>query len=975
MPSAKKQKLTNEKIYSWIAKASSPKDRLNSKAFKPLKEQDNVIIQDRIQKWLYVLENNKFGANKILKNRKTDLNSLKKSVLDVKVIDFKELPEWAKNFYTLMKRWLDLKQQKPLTNKNIPFTYIWQELVKTDINNFAKEISDKNIVVHKKAINGLTEYFGQRLYTPIFSVINSYYLNNNYQSQDYQKAINDNIYIKLDFWINSFNKQPILTAIIGEIYSNWLISSKEMLNRFAKDKSIINKYFFIKKGESKIILQDIKCGLGDPHRGGRSVAMIKSNLGEVVYKPKNLLGTQEIVTLLNKLRKISPTFTPVAPKFINKGNYGWEEKIIYSPAQNELQVKNFYKRLGAWLRLLNILNANDFWYDNLIARKDMPYFIDYETIIGYLNEYSENNLATIGILPFKTKTQLADKDAIDISCVVKPGVQQTPLDTKKGKIKITAKEFAVFLENKFIDINNYFQHFQKGFVKMNDILTSKEGETAIQDFLKNIKKARFRHIFIDTWSSYQIIEDVNRMYKTDGIRRAIAHDSIFLYLPYISNLKIIESAINSIKNNDVPIYEIQADNSNAYTAENEIIKNYFINSPTQNIKKNMSSLNNVANDLSEVRALYSLRSDEPIRPSKNGNSIKHYQPIKIAEKIASYLIKELEFDSIEKIKHIKLDEYFLLDRAFLNLTTGFDGACALAIFFSKLYSIKANKKYYLIMQKIYEFIINSNDNNYYYGLLNSNIANIVALNELNKWFTVKPHIKKIYSNIIKILATNNELYIDYRTGISGLIAVMSLSKANNTLEDSQYKKIIQIITSKKLINKNYNPALKKILNQSMPSKNLGLRVTKHYCKEDNINKLLTKFIEVKDNNKTLNNANINAQILLKIHTKAFFIKKIKKLLSSNSKYTDKNLINSLYSAIYLHKYYGNNKQMIEDISLKLINRYYENNSWLADNWADDKHLLSMRHGLTDIGLAFLAQIDNSEINLARLIEIKELKKL
>jgi lantibiotic modifying enzyme len=62
-------------------------------------------------------------------------------------------------------------------------------------------------------------------------------------------------------------------------------------------------------------------------------------------------------------------------------NYHWLEFVKHTPCQTEEQLHVYYERAGFMLGVLYILNAVDFHYENIIARKGTPVIIDHETII------------------------------------------------------------------------------------------------------------------------------------------------------------------------------------------------------------------------------------------------------------------------------------------------------------------------------------------------------------------------------------------------------------------------------------------------------------------------------------------------------------------------------------------------------------------------------------------------------------------
>lgn len=978
------KKKYDEQIYTWVARASAPMERLFCDAFSPLEEQEEIIIQDRLKSWRTVFENSEFGVEEILSKRGLSEKQWQQSVLDVEVVDAQALPTWAKHFYRLMTLWYTQNNTKDTptlpeteTFNNRLFGYNWAMLAISALDEQIKILaSEHRIHLSKKTISGLLAYFIYRLYSPILGVMSS-------STRSYgQQKLEPEKYNSLEFWRNSFDKQPVLVSIIGHIYDDWLTATQEMLQRLQTDIVLIKQYFFTTAGTEKIMVENIECGLGDPHRGGRSVAIITTNLGEVVYKPKNLIGTEAIGILLEKLNSASPQYVPLTPKFINRGDYGWEEKVSPKQCQSKDDIKIYYQRLGAWLRLLQILNANDFWYDNLIASGNMPYFIDYETIIGVPRNSQYHDtlhvLSYLGILPMFMHTYTLTDDAIDMGCTSKPGAQKTPLkssfsDEDKRSLELEATDFAVYFEDKFVDINDYFKDFQQGFRVMNQLLLSPDGKQVMTEFFNNAKNARFRHIFIDTWGAYYAISQFNKTTYADGIRHAISFDRAFTAFkgyPYL----IVESAINSMKFNDVPIYEIQADNCNAYTIEKEILSDYTQKSPIDYAKDNLAKLHQVEQDLAIVRTLYSLRADNPAYPYlQNSDKINDYQPLAIATDIGDYLLSLIDktqknLNMVSRTLEPALLRQYVLQPLSLNL----DGAVALIILFARLYRKHHDQKYYQALQQLYHYITNEQVGSdksygysygYNYGLVSESVAKLLACDELSMWFDTKSLIKQCYQAILSRLKETPQIVNDYGLGISGLLSVMAVMQSHTMCRD-YHRQIIDEFQQKELVKVQKSPILERHCQQLFVSQYWGVQLSNHYWQATpNYQPLKSS----KADGRELSYADLNAAIFLKALSKDEVRKQIQ--LKTAKPSGSQSTLDLLYNCLYFKKYYQEEVADIKNLSLSLINYFRANNHWFYDTWADDCCCLSAHYGLVDIALLFLAQDNiNDMVNPARLIE-------
>lgn len=155
----------------------------------------------------------------------------------------------------------------------------------------------------------------------------------------------------------------------------------ELLYRFEKDKGEIN--LFLQLGSIDTKIDEVELGLGDAHSDGRKVSKIKVNGTTLMYKPRDLSIDQlyyDITAYINKQMKDEKYIT-IAPKVLNKDNYGWAEFICYEECSEHEDIKQFYTRVGCQIALLYVLNAVDFHSENIIAHGSHPVLIDLESLI------------------------------------------------------------------------------------------------------------------------------------------------------------------------------------------------------------------------------------------------------------------------------------------------------------------------------------------------------------------------------------------------------------------------------------------------------------------------------------------------------------------------------------------------------------------------------------------------------------------
>ncbi|MBL8943471.1 MAG: type 2 lantipeptide synthetase LanM family protein [Myxococcales bacterium] len=128
-------------------------------------------------------------------------------------------------------------------------------------------------------------------------------------------------------------------------------------------------------------LVEVSTGAGDPHRGGRSVAILRFDGGRrLVYKPRSLAVDRHVQELLAWLdaRGDHPPFRRLA--VLDRADHGWVEWVEARPATSMDEARAYYRRLGGLAAVTYVLGAIDLHHENLIAAGEHPVLLDVETL-------------------------------------------------------------------------------------------------------------------------------------------------------------------------------------------------------------------------------------------------------------------------------------------------------------------------------------------------------------------------------------------------------------------------------------------------------------------------------------------------------------------------------------------------------------------------------------------------------------------
>ncbi len=228
---------------------------------------------------------------------------------------------------------------------------------------------------------------------------------------------------------------PVLARQVVETVDRWVETSLEILRQLRDDAPAIRAA--LSPDSDPGLLTELDCGLGDSHRGGRTVAKLTFASGlRVVHKPKSLQVESAFQGLLAWAveKGFEPAFRGL--RLVDGGDHGWVEWVEAAPCASRDELERFYRRQGGYLALLYLLSATDFHSENLIAAGEHPVLVDLEALFHPWGEdigrepgetrpgrpLFESVLQS-GMLPMRTWQTEDDPVGIDLSGLAAPASQ------------------------------------------------------------------------------------------------------------------------------------------------------------------------------------------------------------------------------------------------------------------------------------------------------------------------------------------------------------------------------------------------------------------------------------------------------------------------------------------------------------------------------------------------------------------------
>lgn len=186
---------------------------------------------------------------------------------------------------------------------------------------------------------------------------------------------------------------PVLGRFVATLLAQWQHNQAEMLLRLASDREALSgPGWSLPAGWP---LASVRCGLSDPHRGARVVAILGFGDDErrvsIVYKPKDLRLDAAFQSLVADLHP-STSNTLRAVNVLSRADYGYMAHVQHTPCRDDDELRRFYRNAGRLLALLYVLGCTDCHAENLIACGDSLFLVDAETLLeGVVPDHSRGS--------------------------------------------------------------------------------------------------------------------------------------------------------------------------------------------------------------------------------------------------------------------------------------------------------------------------------------------------------------------------------------------------------------------------------------------------------------------------------------------------------------------------------------------------------------------------------------------------------
>lgn len=178
-------------------------------------------------------------------------------------------------------------------------------------------------------------------------------------------------------------RYPVLRRHLVRTVESWREASRELLERVEADRELLADAFGVPAGAR---LAGIEQDLSDPHRGGRTVALLDFADGperhRVVYKPKDLSLDDAFQRLVARVPPPTGADAPLrGVGLLARDGYGYMEWVPHRVCDDDRELRRFYRNAGRLTAILYLLGGSDCHHENFVADGDQLHLVDGETLL------------------------------------------------------------------------------------------------------------------------------------------------------------------------------------------------------------------------------------------------------------------------------------------------------------------------------------------------------------------------------------------------------------------------------------------------------------------------------------------------------------------------------------------------------------------------------------------------------------------
>ena len=370
-----------------------------------------------------------------------------------------------------------------------------------------------------------------------------------------------------------------LTEILAERLTMVTDAFLEMLLRMAENREAICDALTGGKRYEKI--EDVRLSAGDTHCFGRSVTILDTDAGRLVYKPRDLRGDAQIHEIAERF---FPEFAGI-PRCIPFGDsFGVCEFIEKQRPEGTEEAKRFWYRMGGMAAFIKMMGSTDMHIENLTCHGGKPYILDLETVISPILKNED-----LRIKEPELKERLARSPFLSGLMPNNPkGREYSPL------MNTDEEGCAPCIDGKNVPAVDFLTFVREGYdTAYRRILENRE---AIEEMIRGIPDTIPARILMRNTQAY--VDNLQKMYHHTAVSSQENREKTEAVLTRILSYRIrpefqkaAEAEIRQMKRGDVPYVFATAGTRALYSDGEKLQDDIFEVSPKEHALETLRRMN------------------------------------------------------------------------------------------------------------------------------------------------------------------------------------------------------------------------------------------------------------------------------------------------------------------------------------------------------------------------------------------------
>lgn len=391
-----------------------------------------------------------------------------------------------------------------------------------------------------------------------------------------------------------------LTMRLGFVTDAFL----EMLKRMSENRDAICEKLTGGKPYEKI--EEMTLSAGDTHNHGRSVTVLQTDAGKLVYKPHDMRGDAHIYAIA---QRFFPEFAGI-PKCVAFGDsFGVCEFIEKQRSEGEEAARTFWYHMGGMAAFMKLLGSTDMHVENVTCNGGKPYILDLETVLSPILKNEDYLIQQPELSVLKGRS-------LYLSCVL----PNSPKGKEYSVLMNTGEDdCAPVVNGEKVSVIAYLDAFMEGYDTVYRRAVEKREEVA--KMLREIPDTVPIRILMRNTQSY--VDHMNKLYHHTALASEAAQENAVNVLSKIFAFHVrpgfestVDAEIRQMKRGDVPYVYTTAGSGALFSDGETLMEKVFDRTAKEHALDNLFAMDE-KDELFDLKLLERAIRQYPVKLSGN----------------------------------------------------------------------------------------------------------------------------------------------------------------------------------------------------------------------------------------------------------------------------------------------------------------------------------------------------------------------